>query len=381
LSFFDEADETEPNPRPETRRPRSMSRPRQQRSGRPPGGSGRPPGSQHPQDVQTRRLVAVGVVVVIVILLAVLVKSCSSSATTTSLKNYNASVYNLISASDANGVAVFRNLSDGPLSSTNLLTSQVQQADKQLSQAEQLSVPSQMAAAQSYLVSVMKLRAQGIEDMAANAAQAASSKTSKDAVYNISVGTSKLFGSDVVYKTSVVTNIAKALNADGIHVGTSAGQPNQINPGQIVTDLGWLQSSWIADKIGAQQSTAQANKNNDQPGLHGHSLNFVTVDGTQLSSTSTNTIPANNARTWVLNVTNGGDFNEFDVGCSVTIAGLSDTGTSSIPETVKQQSANCTVTLPSDPTPGTYSVTARVAKVPGETNLTNNVITYSVIFN
>ena len=146
MSFFDEADEPEPTPRPETRRPRSVSRPRQQRSGRPPGGSGRPPGSQHPQDVQTRRLVAVGVIVVIVILLAVLVKSCSSSATTTSLKNYNASVYNLISASDSNGGHVFDNLTNGNLNSSTLLTTQASNANAQLSQAEHLSVPSQMAA-------------------------------------------------------------------------------------------------------------------------------------------------------------------------------------------------------------------------------------------
>jgi hypothetical protein len=330
--------------------------------------------------VQTRRLVAVGVIVVIVILLAVLVKSCSSSATTTSLKNYNASVYNLISASNNNGARVFRNLTNGPLSSSTLLTTQVQNADSQLSQAEHLSVPSQMAAAQSALLSVMRLRAQAIADIALNAPKAANKLTSKDAVYDISVGTSKLYGSDVIYKSFVATNIAKALNADGITVGSAAGE-QPINTGQIVPDLGWLQSSWIADTIGAQQSTAQANQNNDQPGLHGHSLNYVTVDGTQLSQTSTNTIPANNARTWVLNVTNGGDFNELDVGCSVTIAGLSDTGTGTIPETIKQESANCTVTLPSAPTPGTYSVTARVDKVPGETNLTNNVITYSVIFN
>ncbi len=330
--------------------------------------------------MQTRRLVAVGVIVVIVILLAVLVKSCSSSATTTSLKNYNASVYNLISASNSNGGRVFQNLTNGPLSSSTLLTTQVQNADSQLSQAERLSVPSQMAAAQSALLSVMRLRAQAIADIALNAPKAANKLTSKDAVYDISVGTSKLYGSDVIYKSFVATNIAKALNADGITVGSAAGE-QPINPGQIVPDLGWLQSSWIADTIGAQQSTAQANQNNDQPGLHGHSLNYVTVDGTQLSPTSTNTIPANNARTWVLNVTNGGDFNELDVGCSVTIAGLSDTGTGTIPETIKQESANCTVTLPSAPTPGTYSVTARVDKVPGETNLTNNVITYSVIFN
>ncbi len=318
-------------------------------------------------------------IVVIVIVMALLIKSCDNSATNSALKTYNASVYNLIGASNSNGAKVLgpEGLESGNLSSLDLAT-EVQTADSQLRQAEDLSTPSQMAAAQSALVDVMKLRADAIKTIAANAAQAGNKNTSKDAVYNISVGTSELYGSDVLYKSFVGTGIAKALNAAGIPIG-AGGQP--INSGQILTDLGWLQSSWIADKIGAQQSTAQANANNDQPGLHGHSLNFVTVDGTQLSSTSTNTIPASNARTWVLNVTNGGNYNEFQVGCSVTISGLSDSGTATIPETIAHQTSNCTVTLPSAPTPGTYSVTARIAKVPGETNLGNNAITYSVIFN
>jgi len=354
-----------------------MPRPRQQRSGRPPGGSGRPPGSQHDPEVQTRRLIAVVVIVVVVIVLALLVKSCSSSQTTTALKNYNANVSTLIDESTATGQTVFSDLKSGD---SGDLANQVQAANSQLSKAESFSVPSQMAGAQSYLVSAMKLRAQAISRIADWAPQAQSKSTSKDAVYNISVGTSELYGSDLLYKTFVVADIAKALNGDGIPIGTSAGE-QQINGAQVVHDLGWLQSAWIADTIGAQMSTAQANQNNDQPGLHGHSLNGVTVGGVTLSQTSTNTIPVSNARTWVLSVTNGGNFNEFDVGCSITIAGLSDTGTGTIAETFAGQPASCTVHLPSAPESGTYSVTARIAAVPGETNLTNNVITYSVQFN
>ena len=379
MSFFDETDEPEPTPQAETRRTRSVPRPRQQRSGRPPGGSGRPPGGQHQQDVQTRRLIAAVAVVVIVIVLALLVKSCASSQTETALKNYNASVYNLINESDGTGTSMFTELEKGNPGSVSL-EQEVQDANSELSKAEGLSVPSQMAGAQTALLSGMKLRAQAIQRIATWAPQAATKSTSKDAVYNISVGTSELYGSDVTYKTFVGTEIAKALNAAGIPVGPAVDQQH-INPGQILPDLGWLQSTWIADKIGAQLSTTAANANNDQPGLHGHALTGVTVDGTTLSPTSTNTIPASSAQTWVLSVSNGGDFNELDVGCSVKISGLSDSGTATIPETIAHQSTTCTVKLPSAPTPGTYSVTTRVDKVPGEANLTNNVITYSVIFN
>jgi hypothetical protein len=312
-------------------------------------------------------------IVVVVIVLALLIKSCSSSATTNSLKNYNASVYNLINESDGTGNSMFKELEKGNPGSVNLAQEQVD-ANAELSKAQGLSVPSQMAAAQTALLSLMKLRAQAIQRIATWAPQAASKSTSKDAVSNIAVGTSELYGSDVTYKTSVAPEIANALNAAGI-------PPQQINPEQIVPDLGWLQNAWIADTIGAQLSTSAANANNDQPGLHGHSLTSVSVGGTILSPTSTNTIPVSNAQTWVLSFTNGGDFNEFDVGCSVKIAGLSDSGTATVPETIAHQAATCTVKLPSAPTAGTYSVTARIDAVPGEANLANNAITYQVIFN
>lgn len=311
--------------------------------------------------------------------MALLIKNCQGNATDNALKTYNANVYNLISASDHNGAQVLAKLTSGNLSTLDLAP-QVQAADSQLRQAEGYHPPSQMAAAQSALVSVMKLRAQAIQTIAAKAPQAANKSTSKDAVYNISVGTSELYGSDVIYKAFVGTEIAKALNGAGIPVGSGSGQ-QQINPGQILTDLGWLQSSWIADKIGAQQSTAEANANNDLPGIHGHILNYVTVDGTEIYSSSTNTIPANQAQTWKLNVTNGGQFAEYQVGCSVKIEGLNDVGTGVLGVTRPGETTYCVVTLPSKPTPGTYTVVASITKVPGETVVSDNKITYTVTFN
>ncbi len=333
--------------------------------------------------MQTRRLVAAGVIVIIVIALALLVKGCDNSATNSALKNYNASVYSLINASDSNGANVFKALTNGSPSSTRTsqaLATAVQTAESEQRQAAGYHPPSQMADAQTALTQVMQLRADGISTIAAKAAQAANQNTSKDAVYNISVGMSQLYTSDVLYKTFVATDIAKALNAAGISVGTSAGE-QQINPGQILSDLGWLQSSWIASKIGAQETTAQANANNVQPGNHGHRLNYVTVDGTEIYPTSTSTIPVSQSQTWTLNLTNDGTFPEYHVGCIVRVEGLSDTGTSYIAETRPGETTDCVVHLPASPTPGTYSVIAKVAGVPVENDFKNNTFTYSVTFN
>lgn len=324
---------------------------------------------------------AAAAIVVVVVLLALLVKSCASSQTNSALIRYNASVSDLITRSDTTGAKVFHNLTTGNLNSVDLLTHQVQAADTQLRDAEGLSTPSQMADAQSALLFVMRLRAQAITEIATQAPLAASKSTSKDAVYNISKATYRLAGSDVMYKTFVVTGIAKALNGAGIPIGPTAGE-QQINAGQILPDLGWLQTTWIAEKIGAQLSTAQANANNDQPNLaHGDQLNSTTVDGTTLADGGTYTVPAANAQTWTLSVTNGGQTVENQVGCSVKIENVSDVGTSVIPTISPGETKDCVVRLSSKPPAGPYSVTADVAAVPGEKNLQNNRATYTITFN
>jgi hypothetical protein len=384
LSFFDEADDPEPTastePRPSRRTPRRGP-------GRSGGSSRRPPGGQHQQDVQTRRLIAVGVIVVIVIAMALLIHGCQVSQTNNSLKNYNASVSTLISASDSNGSKMFRALGSGELN-TNLtklqndLTSYSSTAGTQLSHAQSLSAPGQMANAQSALVQVMQLRSQAMSKIAGEIQAAANKDTSKDAVDNIAVATSMLYGSDVNYKTFVTPDIAKALNGAGIPIGTAEGE-QQINPGQIVTNLSWLDSSFISTTIGAQISTSQANSaNNAGSGPHGHELNYVSVNGTELSTTSTNTLPASSTpTTFTLNLTNSGDYKEYYVGCKVTVNGLSDTGTATIPVTTPGQATTCSVKLASALPAGTYQVTAEVDPVAHETNTTNNSQTYSIVVN
>ena len=330
--------------------------------------------------MQTRRLIAAGVVVVIVIVIAVLI--AGSSGDIGALKNYNARVYQLVAKSYDNVETVLgkKVLASGNLTNIGTqLANAEQSALNDVHTAESLHAPSQMAAAQSSLVAVMQQRAQALKLIAANAQGAASKSTSRDAVYKISQGTAQLFASDVLYKTVVTVDIARALNAANIPIGAGAGE-QPINGDQVIPDLGWLNQTWIADKIRAQQSTAAANANNNQPGLHGHGLDSVTVDGTTLQAGVTNTIPAAKARLWVLGVTNGGNFDEFQVGCSVKIVSLSDEGTGTITETYPGQAASCSVTLPSTPQTGPYQVVATVDKVPGETNLKNNVLTYDVTF-
>jgi len=320
-------------------------------------------------------------VVVVVIAMVLLISSCQASANKNSLKNYAANVSTLISSSDSNGKTMFDDLKSGEgKTSPQSLQQQVIQALKtakaNLSTAEGLSVPGAMSQAQQNLLLVMKMRRDGIAQIASNIQGALNSATSSDGVYAITQGTSLLYSSDVVYKDYVGPEMAGALHGAGLAVGGTDGMT--INAGQIVTDLGWLQKTDVANWIGATLPTSEVNQ--DQPGVHGHILNGVSVGTNTMTTLATNTVKASPAPTFTLNITNGGQWSEYDVVCQVKIKGLHDTGTYTIPETTSGETTNCDVTLPHPPTPGTYSVTAGVLPVPGEKNTADNYMTFSVDF-
>ncbi len=333
--------------------------------------------------MQTRRLIAVGVIVALVVVVALLIHHVEVNQTKNSLKAYAGTVSNYVTASDTTGAQVFKDLRNGD-GSSNLnglqqdLNTAAGDALAQLQRAEDLSTPDQMSTPQQSFVQMMKLRYEGIQQIASHIEGAMDKSTAVGDVAEITGGTSMLYASDVIYKTSVGTGIAAALNDAGLPIGGTTGAT--INSGQVVPDLGWLDAKTVDVWIGATVPSKAVN--NDQPGLHGHDLTAVTVDGTALSTAVLNTIPVStSAPTFDLSLTNGGDFDEYQVVCKVTVKGEpKETAQSTIPETTPQHSANCSVTLPKALS-GPYQITAEVVPVPRETNTANNFLTFNVDFN
>jgi hypothetical protein len=380
LSFFDddEVDEPEQDPRAASRSRRAPGR----GGSRPPGGPPRRPPGSHNQEVQTRRLIAVVVVVVLVVAAALLIHSCDVSQTNDSLKTYAGNVDRYVNASDLNGQNVFKDLKSGDATS-NLATLQSElfsaahAASTQLTQAEDLNTPGAMSGAQQSFVEVMKLRYQGIDQIASHIQGAMNSATAVDDVNEITGGASLLYAADVLYKASVGTAIAAALNAAGLPIGGTTGA--SINPGQVVADLGWLNPATVALWLGATVPSSEVNS--DQPGLHGHILNSVSVGGTALTTASVNPISDKSAPTFTLNLTNGGHFNENEVVCEISIKGVpKESAQSKIPQTTPGETTDCSVTLPAKPTAGLYTVTAGIEPVPGEVNTKDNYMTFNVNF-
>jgi hypothetical protein len=324
-------------------------------------------------------------IVLLVVLAAVGIHSCQVTQTNNSLKDYNTSVRSLIQQSNNTGGYVFRLLSGGASTTnetglTQSLNDAAKTASSQLSSASNLSVPGAMQSAQQNLLLTLRMRRDAIMSIASEIEQAVGTTTRTDAVNAIAAANAQFYASDVTYKLYSLPEIVGALQAAGIAVGGANGQV--VDGGQVLPDLGWLQPSFVATKLGTPITTSSSSSHPFVAGLHGHSLNSVSVAGTTLNPTpaSNATIASSPPPTFTLNLTNAGDFNEYNVKCTVSVTGLDDTGTYTIPETFAHQSSSCAVTLPSAPKPGTYEVTATIAAVQGETNTTNNTLTFSVTF-
>jgi CARDB len=364
LSFFDEVEEPAPEPRTASRRRR-------------PSGSGRRPPAER-QAIQIRRIIAVLVLLVVIVLIVLGVHSCQVSQTNSALKDYTSSVGTLIQQSNALGSRLFTDLANASGSgSAQNLQNEVNElrltADNQLKSAQNLSVPDQMSAAQDKFVLAMQMRADAFANIAGQVQQALGTTTSQDAINAIAAEMARFYASDVVYKDYAAPLISGAL--------VQAGIRNQvtIEEGQFVQDIQWLMPSFIASEMHVS-SPSSSTTGKIAPGLHGHSLNSVSVNGTTLQTGATNTIPATPPAVFKFNITNGGTNNETNVGLKVTLSGSTITGQTTIPETFAGQTTSANVTLTSSPSPGSYTVTCTVEPVPGEKNLSNNTLKFPVTF-
>ena len=370
MSFFDEADEPRTTPRAQPRRRR-------------PSGTGRRPPTNQQSSIQSRRAVAAVVLLVLVILIALGVHSCQVSQRNSALKSYANDVSSVITDSNNTGNQLFTILSrhSGSANGTGVYNSIAQtlgSARKQLQTAKGLSVPDQVKTANQNLLLALQMRVDAITNIAQQIQPALGNSASKDAVYAIAAEIARLYASDVVYKDYTTKQIAAALHGAGIPVGAPNGQT--IAGGQFVPDVDWVTPSFLANELHVSLPSANSGNGKFVPGLHGHSLNSVSVAGTTLQTGSPNPIPASPAPTFTLSLTNGGNFNEFNVVCKVSVSGTSDSGQTTVPETFAGKSSTCSVKLKSVPATGTATVVATIEPVEGEKDLTNNTLSFPVTF-
>jgi len=318
------------------------------------------------------------VAVVIVVATALGVHSCAVSSRNVALRDYANGVSAIILASDHTSRRLFAQLAHGAPNAQTLQEQVAQdyaQARAQLVRAQRLTVPGGMGAAQAKLLLALRMRSDGLLAIADNIEQALGSAPAH-AVAQIAGATARFYASDVLYKAYATPEMAAALHAAGIAVGGAGGVA--LNGGQFLPSLSWLSPSYIAMRLGA--SLPSGKRARLAPGSHGHVLNSVSVGGVTLQPGASTTLAASPPPTFTLSVTNSGQNAESNVRCRVALSNGGPSATATIPETTPGETTTCQVTLPSAPKPGSYTVTAEVEPVPGETNTQNNTLTFPVTF-
>ena len=184
--------------------------------------------------------------------------------------------------------------------------------------------------------------------------------------------------SDVAWDTRVIPFIRHALDEHEI-----GGQ--EISRSQFLTDLSWLEPQTIATVLDQQLTSGGGGGGEPTgPGLHGSGLDSTNYGDTTLQPGTSNQLTYEPGTPFVVNFTNQGENDEFDIKVTVRISGENGnpiTLSETVPKLAPQESA--TVELPLDRQPplgAAVTIRTSVAKVPGEEKLDNNRSSYPVVF-
>jgi hypothetical protein len=406
-SFFEELDFGEEPPPKERRGPRMPGR----------GGGGRDEeGPDDPDDdgprrggiggggIEMRRLILVGVAIVILLIGGYwYIQRCQRNEEVDAYKSYVQSA-NAVTA-QANRVAA--KLEDSFLkqgqTAAQFQTDMTEISKNQqavVTSAGDLDPPSSMDELQARFLEAQQLRLNGLQGMAKAlpaAFEGANGNVSVDKAGVISQLFSRVLSGDVVYSDSFKGPAVKLLDDEDVSgvalddsqfVGTNL--LSFIDPKTMAARL-----TSIAGGSGgtAEEPTAECQANPDaegcQPanttstaGLHGTSIETVTISGTTLNANDVTEVETDpdNQNSIVVAIKNGGDFQEtqVEVQAFVDSEQVGDTGTIA----VFDAGTTANVTFKFEPlfNKAKQSVKIVVKPVAGEENTANNSRTYQVIF-
>jgi hypothetical protein len=371
LSFFDEGDQP-------TRAQTRAARPRR------PATDARGPAPPDRQTARMRQAVGLGAIIIVLILVVLGFKGCLDSRKDNALKDYNRNVTAVIDDSDNNvGKPFFQHMSAGSRNSQDLGV-QINQlrlaAEDDVKRAKGFSVPGDMKAVQRNLELVLNLRAEGLQKIADQIPSALGrGQTSEAAINKIATEMGAFMASDVVYQSRVTPLIGDVLKDNGINGQTIASS-------QFMRDIGWLAPQTVANGLGKSAGGTGTSSGQVAPGLHGHSLDSTSVGTVTLQPEApgvTNRVAAGANPAVTVKFTNGGVNDETNVKVSINLkgGGKNINQTKTIDQT--KAGTTSTVNIPIGQTPPIGEVTTltvSIAKVPGETKLTNNKSSYTIIW-
>jgi hypothetical protein len=367
LSFFDEDDE-----------PRRTSRPRRAR----PAGGG--VATADSQTLMIRRAVALVGGVIVLLALFFLVKSCRDSARENALKDYNRQLSTIATDSARQvGAPFFQLLTESGASAPQELQTNIsgyrEQAELQYEQAKGLDVPDEMRGAQEAALIALEWRRDGLDRIAQQIRPALGdeSEQADQAIEDIAGQMAVFMASDVAWETRVIPFITDALEKEEI-----GGQ--EISRSPFLESTQWLEPQKVAEVLDQQLTSGQGGGEPTGPGLHGSGLDSTNYGDVTLQPGVTNRLTYEPGTGFVVNFTNQGENDEFDVKVTLRITregGDPITTSETIPRVAAGESATAELPLEDQPPLDTaVEIRVQVAPVPGEEKTDNNRSVYPALF-
>lgn len=371
FDFFDEPETEEA-----TERVRTPRRP-------PPGGPRRPIRPPHGLIPMLRLAGLIAFLILAAVLIVVGARGCASSSKHDKYQSYINDVRSIAQRSsqigkDLNGALAATGIKETDLESK--ISGLAAQQQQEVAQATQLNPPGPLQVEHDHLIEVLKLRASGLSRLADAFRQTATAR-------------------DATTSGRLIADQTRLLAASDVNWDFYFKEPTTLElQHQNITDIGGVPDSNIfpnPDLASTQAMTDVwrrvhgAATGGTPGGKHGSALVSVTAlpDGKKLSAggaATDNQITASTDLAFQVAVSDSGDFQEFNVGVTLTI----QKSPKSIVLHKKIDTINAgetkTVTFTNIDINGLFglptTVKVDVQPVPGETTVSNNTAEYKVIF-
>jgi hypothetical protein len=371
FDFFDEPETEEA-----TERVRTPRRP-------PPGGPRRPVRTPQGLIPMLRLAGLIAFLILAAVLLVVGIRSCASSSKHDKYSAYIQDVRSVAQRSDQIGTLLNQSLSATGIKETDLeskISGLAVQQQQVVAQATQLNPPGPLRVEQAHLIEVLKLRASGLSRLADAFRQTATAK-------------------DANTSGRLLADQARLLAASDVNWDFYFREPTRLELAhQNITDIGVVPDSNIFSNPDLASTQAMADvwrrvhgaaTGGTPGGKHGSALVSVTAlpDGKRLTPgapATDNQITASTDLAFQVAVMNSGNFQETNVGVTLTIQKSPKSIVKRLKIDVINTGQTKTVTFTNIDLNGLFglptTVRVDVQPVPGETTRTNNTAEYNVIF-
>jgi hypothetical protein len=372
FDFFDEPETEEA-----TERVRSPRRP-------PPRGPRRPVRPPAGMIPMLRLAGLIAFLILAVVLLVVGVRSCASSSKHDKYANYTTDVRGLATRSTQIGRQLNATLAQTGIKQTELvqkIKGYAAQQQQDVAQARSLNPPGPLRVEHDHLIEVLQLRASGLSRLADAFQQTATAKNASAAGQLLAEQARLLVASDVNWNFYFREPTQRELQRQ--NVSDVGGVPaSNIFPNPDLASTQAMTTVW-------QRVHGAATGGGSVTGLHGSALAQVKAlpDGKVLvtgASASDNQITASTDLAFQVTVENSGDFQEFNVGVTLTIQKSPKPIVLRRKIPVINAGEKKIVTFTNIDISGLFGVPTTIKvdiePVPGETKTDNNSAEYNVIF-